>query len=618
MDPTFDLGSWLDGLWRDGSAPEPALLVSDWADSYRVLPDHSAEPGAWRTSRIPYAREIMDCLSVANPIERVVLQKGGQLGGTEIGLNFIGFCIHHAPGVMMLVMPTLDAVKRNTTARIDPMIAASPVLAELVVEPRAREPGNSQFKKIFPGGQLVMVGCGSGVGLRSTPVRFLMLDEVDAFLGSVGSDGDPVALAIQRTVTFRGRRKIFLCSTPTLKNYSRIEKAYLESDQRRYEVPCPRCGGYAPIEWAQIEWPEGKRPLAHRVCPQCQGTAEEREKPAMLAAGRWVATSEGDGRTAGFHISTLYSPFETWGEIAVEHGQVHKDPPRLQVWTNNKLGETWEDQAGESVEPDSLMARREDWGELLPPAVVLLTAGVDVQKDRIEIQVTGWGRDEESWVVAYVVLWGDPSGPRLWSDLDAYLRTTFPHSRAVPDLTIRAVSVDTGGHYTQAAYEFTRTRLGRRIWGIKGRGGMGVPVWPRRPTKLAKNKGVLFPIGVDAAKDVLFARLKLTEPGPGRIHFSKDRDAEYFRQLTSERVITRYERGRPIRSWHLKREGERNEVLDCTVYGLAALHGLISMGLQLNREAGVLEELPLKTPESSAVRRTPAPRGRRVIASGYM
>ena len=167
-DQSLDVALWVDELSRDGSSPEPTLLVSDWADNYRVLPDHSAEPGLWRTSRIPYAREIMDCLSVSDPTETVVLQKGGQLGGSEIGLNFLGFCIHHAPGMMLLVMPTLDAIKRNTTARIDPIIAACPALAELVVEPRAREPGNSQLSKKFPGGQLVMVGCGSGVGLRAS------------------------------------------------------------------------------------------------------------------------------------------------------------------------------------------------------------------------------------------------------------------------------------------------------------------------------------------------------------------------------------------------------------------------------------------------------------------
>jgi len=616
MTDILDAALWADEAWRAGAAPEPTLTVSKWATQHRILSDLSAEPGQWRTSRVPYLEEIMDCLSACNPVERVALMKGGQLGGTECGLNWIGYCIHHAPGLMLMVMPTLDAIKRNTTARIDPMIAAAPALANLVVEPRAREPGNSQFKKIFPGGQLVMVGATSGVGLRSTPARYLFMDEVDAYPGDAGGDGDPVALAIQRTVTFRGRRKIFLCSTPTLKDFSRIEKAYQESDQRRYQVPCPRCGEYAVIDWSQIQWPEGKRHLAYRVCPHCQGVAEEREKPAMLAGGRWVATVEGDGKTAGFHISTLYSPFETWGEIAVEHGQVYKDPPRLQVWTNNKLGETWEDQAGESVEPDSLMARREHWGQLLPAGVALLTAGVDLQGDRIELQVVGWGCDEECWIVDYKVIWGDPSGPKVWADLDSALHATYAHSRAVSDLAIRAVAVDTGGHHTKAAYEFCRTRLARRVWAIKGRGGAAVPVWPRRPTRSNKGKIPLFIVGVDAVKDALFARLKLTESGPGTIHFGFDRDAEYFRQFTAEKVVTRYERGRPARSWQLKREGDRNEALDTMVYATAALHGLISMGLRLNFEAAAMLATPEKSGDGKPVVRPPI--GRRTINSNYM
>lgn len=613
---TLDAALWADELWRAGAAPEPTLTVSQWAEAHRILPDLSAEPGAWRTARVPYLRTIMDCLSASDPTERVVLMKGGQLGGTECGLNWIGYVVHHAPGLMLLIMPTLDAIKRNTTARIDPMIAASPVLADLVVEPRAREPGNSQFRKIFPGGQLVMVGATSGVGLRSTPARYLFLDEVDAYPGDAGGDGDPVALAIQRTVTFRGRRKIFLCSTPTLKGLSRIEKAYAESDQRRFQVPCPGCGDYAIIEWAQIQWPEGQRHLARRVCPACGHAAAERDKPAMLAAGRWVATADGDGRTAGFHISTLYSPFETWGEIAVEHGQVYRDPPRLQAWTNNKLGETWEDQAGEAVDADPLMARREAWGLARPAGVAVLTAGVDLQGDRIEVQVVGWGRDEECWIVDYKVIWGDPSGPKVWADLDSALYATYPHSRAVPDLAIRAVAVDTGGHHTKAAYEFCRTRLARRIWAIKGRGGPAIPVWPRRPSRSNKGKIPLFVVGVDAVKDALFARLRLDGPGPGAVHFGLERDAEYFRQLTAEKVVTRFERGRPLRSWQLKRDGERNEALDTLVYATAALHGLISMGLRLNAEAAAMLAAPEKAPGTKPVPRAPA--RRRVIGSDYM
>lgn len=575
----------IDLAWRRGLQPEPAILVSDWADRHRMLPHTAAEPGRWRTDRTPYLQEIMDSLSAASSIERIVMMKGAQTGGTEAGLNWLGYIIQNAPGLVMLVQPSLDMVRRNTVTRIDPLIAASPRLRELVSAPRSRDAGNSLFRKSFPGGQLVMTGANSAIGLRSTPVRYLFLDEVDGYPGDADGEGDPVALAIQRTATFRGRRKILMVSTPTLKGHSRIEAAFLESDQRHYHVPCLHCGNKAPITWSRIRWPEGRRQEAYLACEACGGIHHEHDKPRLLQAGRWVPTASGDGRTAGFHLSALYSPWETWAEIAVEHGKVRKDPPRLQVWVNTKLGESWEDQAGDTVPADPLMARREDWGERLPDGVAMLTAGVDVQGDRLELQVLGWGRDEECWVIDYRVIWGDPSGPRVWADLDQALTKTYIHGKAVPDLQVRAVAVDTGGHHTKASYEFCRTRLSRRVWAVKGRGGTGIPVWPRRPTRSNKGKIPLFVIGVDAVKDAVFARLRLTEPGPGAIHFPRRLDAEYFRQLTAERVVTRFDRGRPVRSWQPKRDGERNEALDTFIYANAALQGLVTMGLRLNEEA---------------------------------
>jgi len=578
----------VDWAWRKAIRPEPQIPVAEWADKNRMLPDTAAEPGRWRTSRTPYLREIMDALSTGNAFERVVMMKGAQTGGTEAGLNWLGYIIHNAPGLVMLVQPSLDMVRRNTVTRIDPLIGSSPVLRDLVATPRSRDAGNSLFRKSFPGGQLVMTGANSAIGLRSTPVRYLFLDEVDGYPGDADGEGDPVALAIQRTATFKGRRKVLMVSTPTLKGYSRIEAAFEESDQRYYHVPCLHCGDMAPITWARIRWPKDHREKAHLVCEECGGIHEEHDKATLMERGEWQATAKGDGLTAGFHLSALYSPWETWAEIAVEHGKVRKDPPRLQVWVNTKLGESWEDQAGDTVPADPLMARREDWGSDLPDAVAVLTAGVDVQGDRLELQVIGWGKDEESWVVDYRIIWGDPSGPRVWADLDMALQATYVHAKVVPDLPIRAVCIDTGGHHTKASYEFCRTRLARRVWAIKGRGGMGVPVWPRRPTRSNKGKIPLFIVGVDAVKDALFARLKLVEPGPGFVHFDRDRDAEYFRQMTSERVVTRFLKGRPIRSWQPRREGERNEVLDTFVYAMAGLQGLISMGLRLNDEAEVM------------------------------
>lgn len=602
-----EVEAWVETIWRTGIAPEPDLTVSEWADTHRMLPSTSAEPGRWQTDRVPYLREIQDCLSPSNSVDTVVFMKGAQIGGTEAGLNWVGYAIDHAPGVMLLVQPSIESIRRNTSVRIDPMIEATSILKSKIRPARSRDAGNTIFRKQFPGGMLVMTGANSATGLRSLPARYVFLDEIDAYPHDADGEGDPVNLAIQRTVTFRGRRKIFLVSTPTLKGLSRIEKAFLESDQRRYYVPCPHCDEMHLLEWANIQWPKGRRDLAHAVCQECGAAIEEHDKPAMLAAGEWRAHQSGQGRAAGFHLSSLYSPFETWAEIALEHGRVYQDPPRLQAWTNLKLAETWADQAGEAIDPTGLMQRREDWGGKLPTNVALLTAGVDVQGDRFEVQVLGWGRDEECWSIEHRVIYGDPSGPPVWETLDRFLKNRWEHTRAMPALAIRAACIDTGGHHTQAAYHFAQSRWGRHVWAIKGKGGQGVPIWPRRPSKTKLNVP-LFLVGVDNGKDTLAARLRNVEPGPGCIHFPADREASYFEQLTAEHVITRYSMGRPKRAWLPKRDGARNEALDTFVYGLAALHGLRAMGLQLNREAQEVESHPIgdamQHGNSTAIKRT--------------
>ena len=309
----------IERAWHEGLTPDPLLSVSAWADQHRMLSSKaSAEPGRWRTARTPYLREIMDALSPASPIERVVFMKGAQVGGTEAGSCFIGYVIHHAPGPMMAVWPTVETAKRASKQRIDPLIEESPVLAALIAPARSRDAGNTILAKEFRGGVLVMTGANSAVGLRSMPVRYLFLDEVDGYPGDADGEGDPVALAVQRAATFVNR-KVYLCSTPTLKGFSRIEAAYLESDQRVFEVPCDHCGAYSQIQWRDIRWPKDKMADAAWHCPQCEGIHPEYRKPALLANGRWMAKAEGDGKTVGFHLSSLYSPWLTWGEIAQEH-----------------------------------------------------------------------------------------------------------------------------------------------------------------------------------------------------------------------------------------------------------------------------------------------------------
>jgi len=455
-----------------------------------------------------------------------------------------------------------------------------------VVEAKSREAGNSVFRKKFEGGELILTGATSAKGLRSLPARYLFLDEVDGYPADADQEGDPVALAVQRTVTYRGRRKIYLCSTPTVRGASRIETAYLESDQRVYEVPCRHCGAFHQLRWADIRWPEDRRDLAGWWCPSCGAGHSKAEKPALLAAGRWRATAAGDGRTAGFHLSALYSPFESWGDIAVEHGLVYRDPVRLKTFINLKLGETWEDFESES-DPLALAGRREDFGGLVPAGALVLTAGIDVQRDRLEISVIGWGAGEESWIIEHAVISGDTNSILPWADLDQYLTKTWTGADGLP-MPLRAGSIDTGGCSTQAVYDWARGKHGRRIWAIKGDSLIGKPLWPRRPTRTNKGKIPLYILNVDAGKETLYGRLPIAAPGPGFIHLSDTLDEFYLRGLVSEPVRTRFVKGHPVREWH-KPPGARNEPLDCYVYALAALHGLKSIGFTFAQAA----QLPL-------------------------
>ncbi len=308
----------IERAWHEGLTPDPLLSVSAWADQHRMLSSKaSAEPGRWRTARTPYLREIMDCLSPASPIERVVFMKGAQVGGTGCGSCWIGYVIHHAPGPMMAVWPTVEMAKRNSKQRIDPLIEESPVLAALIAPARSRDAGNTILAKEFRGGVLVMTGANSAVGLRSMPVRYLFLDEVDGYPLDVEGEGDAISLAEARTRTFT-RRKIFIVSTPTIAGASSIEREYEASDQRRYFVPCPHCAHAQWFRFEQLRWERGRPETAVYVCESCETPIAEHHKTWMLEHGQWRATAPGNGRTAGFHLSSLYSPvgWRSWREIA--------------------------------------------------------------------------------------------------------------------------------------------------------------------------------------------------------------------------------------------------------------------------------------------------------------
>ncbi|SEG36945.1 phage terminase large subunit family protein, partial [Jhaorihella thermophila] len=341
----FDGAEALLRAWGRGLTPDPWLTVSEWADRHRWLSSRaSAEPGRYRTDRTPYMRAIMDALSPGHSAQRVVFMKAAQVGATEAGNNWIGFVIHHAPGPMLAVQPTVELAKRNSRQRIDPLIEESPALKERVRPARARDSGNTQLSKEFAGGVLVMTGANSAVGLRSMPARYVFLDEVDAYPASADEEGDPVALAEARSLTFAHRRKVFLVSTPTIRGLSRIEREYEASDQRRFFVPCPHCGAMQWLRFERLRWEKGKPETAAYHCDACEEPIEEHHKPAMLAAGEWRATAKPrDARTVGFHLSALYSPpgWKSWADIARDKEAAAGSDEAERVFRNTVLGETW-------------------------------------------------------------------------------------------------------------------------------------------------------------------------------------------------------------------------------------------------------------------------------------
>lgn len=569
-----------------GLTPDPDHTVDQWADNYRFLSQRaSAEPGRWRTSRTPYLAEIMAELSPSSSTEEVVFVAGAQVGKSELGMNWLGFIMHMAPGPVMAVQPTIDMAKRFSKQRVAPMVEETPVLRNLVSENKSRDDSNTMLAKTFPGGFLLLTGANSPTGLRSTPIRYLFADEIDAWPLDVGGEGDPLQLAIKRTTTF-SRRKIYKCSTPTTKDTSRIEREFLNTDQRRYFVPCPHCDHMQFLKWSNIKWTDENPDSAAYLCeaPDCGALIDERHKTDMLARGEWRATAPQNAspRSAGFHISALYSPlgWKSWAGIVREFLEAKGDASLLKTWVNTVLGESWEDEYSAKLNADGLESRVELYQPGVAPAgVLLITAGVDVQDDRLEITRYGWGRNEEVWTIDHERIYGDPAKPELWKQLDEVLFAKIEHEIAEA-LPITVMAIDSGGHYTNEVYNYARERRKYGVIPIKGQSQRNKPIIGK-PSKVDVNtKGVvlkngveLYPVGSDTAKTTIYARLKNAEAGPGAYHFHGALGSEFFAQLTAEKQIIRYVKGFPVREW-TKKPGTRNEVLDCAVYALAALHFL--------------------------------------------
>lgn len=578
--------------------PPPKLTLSEWACRYGVLSrETSAQTGRFRP--FPYQVGMMD--AITDPaVTRVTVMKSARVGYTKMLDLAVGYFVHQDPSPVMVVQPRVEDAEDYSKTEIAPMLRDTPELSAIAGDPKAKDSNQTILKKTFANGaSLKLIGANSPGGFRRITVRIAAFDEVDGYpADGAGQEGDQVALGVKRTETF-WNRKIIIGSTPTIKKISRIERSWDESDQRHFFVPCPHCGEFQTLEWGGKDLPyglkwekdekgNGKPETVYYVCRANGCVIHEVDKPEMIARGEWRASKPFNGH-AGFHIWAAYSLFPNacWANLIEEWLSVKDDPLARQTFINLVRGEPYEDRGDKALAESKLAARCEVWPAEVPDGVAIVTAGADVQDDRVELEVIGWGRNEESWSIAHEVIEGDPEEPKLWTAVDAYLKRIW-HRGDGRGFEVAAACIDSGGHHTQKVYEFAKARLGRKIWAIKGesaRGGQRSPIWPtKRPS--SRNKASFRPviIGVNAAKDVIRARLHLEQAGPGYMHFPSDRDINYFAQLTSERLVTKQTNGQRFRVWELP-PGRANEALDCRVYGYAALCGLLYFGLKLNRRA---------------------------------
>lgn len=555
--------------FKAGIKPVPILSVSEWADRFRELPRRaSAEPGKWRTSRTPYLKEPMDCFSSYGSISKVKVMKGTQLGFTEMANNIIFYGIHIDPSPMMMTLPTVDLAKQHSKQKLGPSILVMPELKSRIKESKSKESGSTILIKEFPGGILKLGGANSGAFFRSGSFRVVILDDTVEYPADLDGQGSPIGLAEARTDAFDDR-KILIISTPTDAGCN-IEAEFLDSDQRYYYVPCPKCRHMQTLKWEGIKFEKDENynliGKPHYECESCKTGIEEKHKTWMLEHGEWRPHNPGHEHR-GYHLSSLYSPlgWRSWADIIKEflRAKKNRDTEAMKKWVNTRLAESWQE-PGDEITETPLQTRREHYNAEVPEGVGILTASADVQKDRIEVEVIGWGMGKESWGIEHRIIYGDPAKTEIWKELDEYLLKSFKHEAGL-EVHILCVVVDSG-YETERVYSFVRPRQGRRVFAIKGDEGAGKPLVGRPSTKNI-GRVHLFSVGVDTAKDWLHGALRLDEPGPGYCHFPKSYDDEFFRQLTSERAVFR--KGK--RAWEKKSAGRRNEALDLRVYALAAL-----------------------------------------------
>ena len=595
--------------------PLPNLSVSDWADSYRMLSaEASAEPGRWRTDRAPYQREIMNAFTQYK-IWKIAVMSASQIGKSDIMNNVIGRYSHLAPAPIMMIQPTIEMAQDYSKSRIAPMIRDTKVLREIYRDVKTRETGNTILSKIFPGGRLIMGGANSPAGLASRPIKILLADEVDRFLDSAGTEGDPVDLAAKRMTTFWDKR-LGLFSTPTIAGESRIEEEYLQGTQEEWQHECPNCHEYHLLTHRQmvtdhqtvVDKKGNKHATVHSVkwrCPDCGFSFTEEQMPRApqkFVAQNASALAKG---VRSFFVNCWTSPWLTWAGVMQEWLEAEGDPEREKVVVNTRFGEPYE-RKGAFESTDKFLQRREPYGAELPDGVLILTSAVDVQDNRLEYEICGWGKGEECWGIKKGIILGVPENQEVWAALDEQLDREYRFKNGT--------GLIVPGHYTKEVYAYSLRRLARQCFAVKGASTAGVPII-HKYAKVTTVRGRTIPlvlIGTDSGKQYVMDRLSISVPGPKYFHFPLDKqeneavseilwnrgyDDIYFRGLIAEQKVARKKNGRVVWQWENIAKDKRNEPLDLRVYNLACLHSMNVDWEQLEQlvNSGNIDEKPQKS-----------------------
>lgn len=593
------LKAFIEGLKLD-----PFIKISEWGDKYRILPtDSSSESGPYRIDRMPYLREIADELSPQSEAAEVTVVKGIQLGLTELGNNTL-FCYSHLYRCPMLqILPTETATRTHATSKIWPSIEASPILKS-IIRPRKTTDGSSITNLVFNGGSITLAWSNSATSFASMSRRLVVCDDVDRWALTI-EGGDPLDLAKNRTEAFPNNKKIYYNSSPGEKHKSKIWPKYNNSSMGVYTMKCPHCGEDVVFEKDGFVFEKDENyQLVGNVVFVCSNNGciiEEYMKFEMMEeekGARYVHTFPERIKHRGFRLPSYYSPFKTWNEIFQEYLEAYKDmvtrkdTTKMASWTNTKDANVWEEKI-DKLDSKEYLNRHEEYAAEVPNGVFILTAGVDTQDDRLEVEVVGWGKYGESWSIAKLILEGDPKFPRVWQKLDNVLENSYKHESGI-DMKILGMGIDSGGHRTDYVYSYCKTRVEQNVFCMKGDNSVETPILKSGISKNKDGSLRLYMIGVNSAKDVVYGQLITKEVGPGYMHYPKkpEYNEEHFKQLTGEAKDKTTGRWKKFRA--------RNEALDLRVYAMATLrilenqyypNGMDWDDIELEFNARVEEEL---------------------------